>query len=767
MLRRRGLLLAGVLMLATSVGVLSARQVSEQVAVLDACEAAAAGDWSAALAGTEGRTGPDPSGRAAAECRCRALLAQGEADACAELLAGLLADPQADGWAPSPPLAAHLVNTRRAQGRNREAAELAKRSAQLHPDDPDLFYLELLTRSAVEDETAVLDELAQRVPVHGEAGAQMRTSLANRHILRGQPAAALHALGESPPAGAGAALPRWFELRGMAQASSGDLAGLENTYAAWRAVGAEPSELRARLALTLSIAGVRLPDREPLELLREALAGPLDDPALEEALYIRLVLTLATAGKVDEALAAYDRGSQRFELAGLSREELERSAEHQQLASESDRSKTGLLRFRVADPPPGATLLLSPSRELPVDSAYARIALPPSGVVEIERELDVAPVRWVLRDGKGRLRASGNASPRPGRRVKVRVRPRPALESEDVSLARRPGDGRRRVALLLLDCADWRIVQYLRTRGELPVLSALLAQGHRAVLDSDPPLTAAALEALVWPERSVTPSTLGILHRFGVELAGLSSVGWNPVGALAWLMPEARNLFSVVGAGPHAAANLLFAHGGIDSGRHALVTGPYGLEQSVPLSSSARDLDRAEHLRFPALATVTRERDAVHLRTIAAEMDVAREILERGNADLLAVRIEPLDILTHAHFAASVSYGQDDGAGLLFSIYRYLDARLLDVNSALDADDVLIVMSDHGARTAMEHSRHALFVAHGAGILPGRAPGQPALRGVSRVLADLLGVETTWPETSLSAFVRALPQPTLAQAKIR
>ena len=97
---------------------------------------------------------------------------------------------------------------------------------------------------------------------------------------------------------------------------------------------------------------------------------------------------------------------------------------------------------------------------------------------------------------------------------------------------------------------------------------------------------------------------------------------------------------------------------------------------------------------------------------------------------------------------------QDDGDGLLFSVYRYLDARLGALHGRLDADDVLIVMSDHGIRTAMEHSRFAFFVADGDDVPAGRAPGTPALRGVSRAIADLLEVDTAWPDTGLAPWAR-------------
>ncbi len=209
-MRGRGLPRLTLLLLALGAalfaGLISARRVGDQVAVLEACEAAQAGRWSAALAGTESRVGHDETGRAAAECRCRALLATGRGAACVELLEELLAQPEADGWTPSPPLAIHLIQTRRDAGRNLAAAELARGAARLHPENPDLFYLELLTRSAQEDEDLLLEELAARVASRGPAAARMRVSLANRFLLRGEPRRALAALGDAPPP---AAARRW------------------------------------------------------------------------------------------------------------------------------------------------------------------------------------------------------------------------------------------------------------------------------------------------------------------------------------------------------------------------------------------------------------------------------------------------------------------------------------------------------------------------------------------------------------------------------
>jgi hypothetical protein len=756
--RIRAAVLAILLTAAGGAGLISVRSVNDQLAVMEACEAVADEDWEAVLDKTEGRVGDDDTGRAATECRCMALLARGDDDACVALLEHAVARGEADGWTPGPTLAVHLIQTWREMARAEDAAALARRAARRHPDDPDLFYLELETRSGVEDDASVLRELSERVPERGPEAVRMRVSLANRHLFRGDPESALRALGERLPEGAGPATGLWFDTRGMALAADADLAAVIASYDDWRRAGGDPTELAARYALTLSIAGLADPEVPPSALLRDALADGdrLKDPKLREALAIRLILTLANEGNLDEALAVYDRVHREFELAGLSREELERSREHRNLGAMPAEQRRGVLRFAIPDPQPGSTLMLSPEPDAPVDTGFVSQPVPASGAITAERAIGTAPLRWVYRDAEERTLASGTANPRAGRALDVRVDPREPREPQRTRLTRGPGDGRRRVIVLLLDCGDWRIVEYLRARGELPTLSALLRGGQRAILDSDPPLTAAALEALVWPTRRGAASFVGLVHRVGIELAGLASVGENPFDGLSWVLPEDRDLFTVLGAGRHSVANLLLAHGSIRAGKHSEVTGPFGEKQRIPLRQSARDLRANERARWPALAGGLTAGDALHIRTIAAEFDTAVEIVEAKAVDLLALRVEPLDILTHAHFAETVRDGQDDGERILYEVYRYIDARIAEVHERVDDDDVFIVMSDHGIRTAMEHSRHGIFIATGPGIPPGRTPGRPALRGVSAVLGDLLGVATDWPDTGVAPWSRTL-----------
>jgi hypothetical protein len=453
------------------------------------------------------------------------------------------------------------------------------------------------------------------------------------------------------------------------------------------------------------------------------------------------------AGRYEEALREFDRASARYELAGITREQIVQRRLVAALDPAARATVSGALVFQLAPDAPAGSLLVSPAGEGESDAAFERHPLAPGAPLRVERGVRATPERWVFRDAAGRVRASGSAWPVVGSEVVVRVEPGAPAAARAYQRSERRGDGRRRVFVVVPDCADWRLVQYLRARGELPVLEALFARGLRAVLASDPPLTAAAMEKLVWPERGREVSFLGELNRLGLELGGLASIGRNPLGFLSAVLPESRSLFEVVGAGPHVAANLLFSHGGIDAGRSGAWVGPDGAHRQGPPLEAWRELSEAERAEW---ADAGSERAQEHARTIAAELDAALELARGGEVDLLLLRLEALDLLTHELFGELTATRQDDGRSGLLDAYRYIDRRAGELWNALDADDVLIVMSDHGIKTALEHEADAIFVAAGAGIAPGRAPGRPEIAGVPRALAALFGRETAWPDTGLA-----------------
>ncbi|MGH7291959.1 MAG: alkaline phosphatase family protein, partial [Myxococcota bacterium] len=365
--------------------------------------------------------------------------------------------------------------------------------------------------------------------------------------------------------------------------------------------------------------------------------------------------------------------------------------------------------------------------------------------MKLERKRTPHPVRWVLRDASERPLASGPAWPeREPQRIAVRAsestKPAPSRFEPVV----REGDGRRRVFVIINDCEDWRVLQYLRERREMPVHDELLRRGYRAVLTSTPAFTGAAMESLVWPTRGRSVSFVGLANRLGIELEGLSSVDRNPLEFLQPLLPEGENLFERVGAENHVAANFLFSHGNIDAGRNAELIGPAGKRRPASKVHALRSLRPDEAVDLPAAISnqhkyraEDQQRYRQEVEKIAAELDTALALARDGEIDFLVLRVEPLDILTHALFTEMLRPGQDDGSAALLWPYRYIDGRLGEIWNALDADDVFIVMSDHGIRTGMEHEEDAIFVAVGGNLPRARVDGSPHLRGVASFLAGL------------------------------
>ena len=74
--------------------------------------------------------------------------------------------------------------------------------------DGDLFFLELTTRSSVEDEALVLRELEARIDPEAAEATRMRTSIATRYLIRGDAQRAIDILGSGPPSGSRDAVER-------------------------------------------------------------------------------------------------------------------------------------------------------------------------------------------------------------------------------------------------------------------------------------------------------------------------------------------------------------------------------------------------------------------------------------------------------------------------------------------------------------------------------------------------------------------------------
>lgn len=713
------------------------------------CAAAERGDWRGALAVTGAPADASVAGLRATECRCVALVAARRAPECVALLEARLADPAIGDWLPPPELLAGLVEHRRRRGDLAGAARLATSGVERHPTSERLLLAETALRLQLEGLEAV-DRLAPRLERAGPAAPALRIALAHGAAAHEDWERTSRLLGEEPPRDARA--PAWYALRMQAMAGTGRAEELLRAAEAWAAID-RPELPRAYYVYLLTTNHLDDPRRRSsLALLTEAIdtGDRLGDPDILRLLYVRLVAGLTVIGREAAALSAFDEGVARVgHLNHLDRDDLLRSAldtrSRQALAG-----RTGRLELVVEGPRPGDRLLVSPGAGQPRDAEYEPVALSPQGGAVVARAPDVWPARWVLVQADGGVAASGTAWPRAGETTRVAVRRRSSRTPAPPPTtpgAREPR-GRPRLFVVILDCADWRFVQYGRARGELPAFDTLVRSGYRAVLDSDPPFTSVAVRSIVKPGGRRAGGVLGVLHALGGEAAGLNFVGANPAEPIAWLLPSGVDLFATLGAGPLRAVNLLHAHGGMEGGRHGESTGPYGARERVPLADP-RELRADESVLFP---TPPGADDLRLVLEMATDFDVLTGLARRGEADLVVMRVASFDLLTHSLLPGTAAEGQDDGAAPLFGVYRLADRRLAELLGHLDGNDALVVMSDHGARTALQHDREALFVVAGAGVGPGRAAGRPALSGVPRMIAERFGVATPWPATGIEPW---------------
>lgn len=733
------------------------------------CAAVESERFEEALALSTSGAGPIGAGRELAECRCIAFLSLGDRDGCTALLGPLLVAPEAADWVPHRVLAKLMLRTWQQAGVGEPAAALAARAAIAYRDDLDLLQLELALRGPLGDESALLDEIEARLGPDPEWIPQ-RIVLALARSRRGEHEAVLRVLGERAPSLEHPLATPWYESRIRGQAALGDLAAVQQTFARWREAGQDPIDLAARYALRLSTDQLVDPERSTIDLLREAIAtqDALRDRQIVWGLHRRLITELLANGQPEAALVAYDAAAAVVDLTGITRDEIERAVRH--ATEPPDLRREATLVFSIPSALAGGSLALSPGPDEPPDARYRVARVPSSGELVLPSPRGLHPRRWVLRDEAGRVRASGAVWPEPGRTT--RITPVVAADARSPAHAaeptaakadrlafepaagapraagpsrRRPADGRRRVIAILPDCGDWRLVQYMRARGELPFHERLLSTGYRAVLESRPAFTAAALQSLVWPAAPRARTTLDWIHDLGLELAGLEAIGSNPLEWLAEVLPERPNLFETLGAADRVTANMLLAHGRIEAGRHAELVGPHGDHRSLAAQAAYRPFSASERKRFPDL---DHDPDTRRLNeTIAAEMDAAEQIVRAGEVDFLFLRLEALDLITHSHYGALDGRGQDDGRGPLLDSYRYIDARLEALDALLDRDDWLVYLSDHGIRSSMQHEEDAIFAVLGEGVPASRAPGTPALRGIPRTFATMFGVPTDWPRT--------------------
>lgn len=684
--------------------------------------------------------------RDAVECACAAEAVANSRDTCFTRLATVVAHPDHDEWVPDPALtAAWLEYEVRRGGGGGPARRLAEHVLATSNDPVPLASAVALLLAGTSDPEALVVRVDAAID---PANSAARIVLSEVFRRRRDGTAAELILGATPPADP-ASRQDWFVAKASARATRAEADGAEDVLDEWQAGGVDPDEVMAQRLFVLGREQLRSPrgidEDEAFERGIAAAQRRGNGPNLR-FLFGRAIGKLAISGKADEAIKLLGRARAAGAApASMTPELLRLSADAAQRET-SGRVLVDVRRYALTvQGMTGASLWVAHGDD-PVDAPYRRVDIgtPFPALV---------PLRYLVRDPdlavlhSGRVWPDGSTDGVTTRLIHVgaKAAAAAAASTTPTGLLSRPADGRARLFTVLLDCGDWRISRLLIERGELPVIARLVSSGTTAVLRSSPAYTAEALDSMVYPSSALRISLLGTFHKMGDELAGLASVGSNPWSTVDQFLPRRPNFFTTLGAGERTAVNLLFTLGGQIAGgpRNGEVSGPSGQRSVRPVGALSRSLSDDEGDRYPLL------KGEIHIGPIAAEFDLLEDEASHGAIDVVVMRIEALDLLTHQYFVEVFDEAAADEALKLHAAYRYIDERLGALASRLDADDTLVVMSDHGIATGLKHDERAMWIVNGPGVPVRRLPDTPNLRGVPAALAALVGVQTDWPATGL------------------
>jgi hypothetical protein len=727
-------------------------EVRRELAITEACQAADEGRIDDVLSTTEDLLGFDEAGLSLVQCRCVAQLVQKDEQACFSAL--LEAIRATDGaFVPDGALVHALVVDLMKKGENERARDIAVRAAKQFADDPRLLALEVRARLPLEMEMVVLNDVVARLDPSIDRSLDARLRIARIFSELELEGLILTVLGDEPPSKDAELKRAWFVERGRAVASTGDAARTADHFARYAQSGAPMHVVNAHHAAMLTRFNINDPERPIIPFLEAVLAKSallVDDldPGTHEFLFIRLSGLYAVKGETERAQAIAAEARKFFPEILIDDDELRRA----NMASSSD-AGVGTIAFEGV--PPGARLLVSPDPTRPADTPFTAVRVDERGRSRVSRPTSDRAVHFVLTDASDVVVGGGSVWPRADEVIRVDVtKPRKHLGEVSAPLGGKPPealatrqmrDGRRRVVALLLDGGDWRLVRLGIALSALPTFEHLVLHGRIAVVDSDPPFTGVAIQSIVRPSKGGAVGVMRQLVELGEQVAAFRGDHANPIASLSLLAPDTADLFAVLGRGERRAVNLMLSHGAIDAGETFVIRGPRG--ETNPVSHKRRRPLRSDELeRYPVFGT---DAESPWMLELPAVFESTLASVDDQSLDFVLAHIDATDRAAHTYIDTLERSGVELVGNFLIELYRFVDEWIAKVVRSIDADDVLIVFSDHGMKGGLAHDRASLFIAYGGDVQPGRVAGEPALRGLPRVFADLLGEPTDWESTGL------------------
>lgn len=254
----------------------------------------------------------------------------------------------------------------------------------------------------------------------------------------------------------------------------------------------------------------------------------------------------------------------------------------------------------------------------------------------------------------------------------------------------------RRVMIVGLDGATWRLARPWAEAGHLPTFRRLMAEGAWGPLQSVlPPVTPAAWSSFA---TGLNPGKHGLFdfvgRRAGSYETYVANAGYRdgaPLWQLAGRAGRRVTVFNVPATYPPDPVNGLMVSG--------FLTPAHATDATWPPSLQAELTQAVPRFTFYPPNIYSPGHEAEFIRAVAdlnqATLEAARYLLRRQPWDLFIAVFMGTDVIQHFLWG-EMERGEGELAGAVLDCYRQMDGVLAELAAGLGPDDYLVLMSDHG-----------------------------------------------------------------------
>jgi hypothetical protein len=354
------------------------------------------------------------------------------------------------------------------------------------------------------------------------------------------------------------------------------------------------------------------------------------------------------------------------------------------------------------------TIQLEPSRELPY--GLAALVIDPLGRVS---EYHVGNC-YVSLDGGASVKLQPLRSPLA-----------PSLAKDRKSTS----DGRQRVLAIWPDCGSWQILKMYAKAGRLPNIERVIQRSRSwEMISTNPPFTATAYLAMITLGDRDRDDEVGVLQATMMQLNGLPFLDSVIPDGLVGSSSTERSLFDSLGQAGISWSSLVF-----DDAHLETADDHTGIVFNQPLYAQ-----NSVQTDFERLSQAADERVRWYLEHSNEKAILASSTWDQGGPDFMLVRFPGVDLASHRFYSEFEEHPEE---GPLLQVYEHLDALVGYLREALDEDDVLIFLTDHGIQDTLAHHRSCFLFLEDP-KLPGRQyHGTVPIRTFSSFVLSRFGIE--------------------------